>query len=96
MCCSHRDVFLGLCCVSDVELAAVVLIAVVFEHSVVRVISSSEDLQFVSTRRVLHCLLKICNLCYVVVDIWFLFRAQPGAHFRLKIEKLCAVTGDLP
>ena len=47
------------------------LAAVKVKHSVaIRVISSSEDFQFVSTRRVLHCLLKICNLCYVVVEIW--------------------------
>ena len=33
------------------------------KHSVaIRVISSSEDLQFVSTRRVLHCLLKFEKL----------------------------------
>ena len=47
----------GLRCASDFELAAVVV-----EHSVViRVISSSEDLQLVSTRRVLHRLLRICK-----------------------------------
>ena len=61
------------------------LAAVKVKHSVaIRVISSSEDLQFVSTRRVLHYLLKICNSCYVVVDIrvsipctaWCAFQAE--------------------
>ena len=65
------------------------------KHSVaIRVISSSEDLQFVSTRRVLHCPLKICNLCHVVVDIWVSIPCTACAHFRLKIEKLCAEIGD--
>ena len=57
----------------------------------IRVMSSSEDLQFVSTPRVLHCLLKICNLCYVVVDVCFSIPCTAG----VKIEKLCAETSDL-
>ena len=66
------------------------------KHSVaIRDISSSEDLQFVSTRSVLHCLLKICNLRYVFVDIWVSIPCTACAHFRLKIEKLCAEIGDL-
>ena len=60
MCGSHRHVFLGLCCASAVKV----------KHSVaIRVISSSEDLQLGSTRRVLHCLLRSCNICDVVVYI---------------------------
>ena len=55
----------GLRCASDSELAAATV-----KHSVAIRVTSPEYLQFVSTRRVLHCLLKICNLCYVVVDIW--------------------------
>ena len=66
MCCSHRHVFLGLCCVSVASWPAVNV-----KHSVaIRVISSSEDLQFVSTRRVLHRLLRICKAYDVVVFIW--------------------------
>ena len=67
MCCSQRHVFFRMCLLClGCELAAVKV-----KHSVaIRVISSSEDLQFVSTRRVLHSLLKIYNLCHVVVNIW--------------------------
>ena len=61
----------------------------------IRVISSSEDLQFVNTPRVLHCLLKICNLRSVVVNIWVSIPCTAGAPVRLKNEKLCAETGDL-
>ena len=55
---SHRHVFLGLCCASDSELAAANV-----KHSVaIRVFSSPEDLQLVSTRRVLHRLLRIAKI----------------------------------
>ena len=60
----HRHVFLELCCSSDSELAAAVV-----EHSVA-IQASSEDLQLVSTRRVLHRLLRICKAYDVVVNIW--------------------------
>ena len=54
----------GLCCAKDSELAAVVV-----EHSVAIRVTSPGDLQLVSTRRVLHCLLRICKAYDVVVDI---------------------------
>ena len=54
-----------------------------------------EVLQFVSTQRVLHRLLKICKICDVVVDIWVSIPCTAGAPFRLNNEKLCAETGDL-
>ena len=55
----------GLCCASDSELAAVVV-----ERSAAVRVTSPEDLQLVSTRRVLHRLLKICKAYDVVVNIW--------------------------
>ena len=68
---THGHVFLELCCASDSELAAAVV-----EHSVA-IQASSEDLQLVSTRRVLHRLLRFCKAYDVVVDIWgFLSHAQ--------------------
>ena len=80
----------GLRCASDSELAAAVV-----EHSVAVRVTSPEDLQLVSTRRVLHRLLRICKTCDVVVDIWVSIPCTAGVHFRLNNEKLCAETGDL-
>ena len=80
----------GLRCTSDSELAAAVV-----EHSVAFRVASPEDLQLVSTRRVLHRLLRICKTCDVVVDIWVSIPRTVGARFRLDNEKLCAETGDL-
>ena len=80
----------GLRCASDSELAAVVV-----EHSVAVRVTSPEDLQLVSTRRVLHRLLRICKTCGVVVDVWVSIPCAVGAPFRLHNEKLCAETGDL-
>ena len=49
------------------------------KHSVaIRVISSSEDLHFVSTPRVLHCLLTIYNLCYVEIGDGFSCKRSNG------------------
>ena len=62
---THGHVFLELCCASDSELAAAVV-----EHCVAIRVTSSEDLQLVSTRRVLHRLLRICKAKDVVVFIW--------------------------
>ena len=71
---SHEHVFLGgLRCASDSELAAAKV-----EHSVAIRVTSPEYLQFVSTRRVLHRLLRICNAYDVVVDIWVSIRAETG------------------
>ena len=81
--------FLELRCSSDSELAAAVV-----EHSVA-IRASSEDLQLVSTRRVLHRLLRICKACDVVVDVWVSIPCTVGAPFRLNNEKLGAETGDL-
>ena len=80
----------GLRCASDSELAAAVV-----EHSLAFRVTSPEDLQLVSTRRVLHRLLRICKTCDVVVDIWVSIPRTGGARFRLDNEKLCAETGDL-
>ena len=55
----------GLRCASDSELAAAMV-----KHSVAIRVTSPEYLQFVSTRRVLHRLLRICKAYDVVVDIW--------------------------
>ena len=81
--------FLELCCASDYELAAAVV-----EHSVA-IRASSEELQLVSTRRVLHRLLRICKAYDVVVDIWVSIPCTVGAPFRLNNEMPGAETGDL-
>ena len=87
---SHRHVFWELCCASDSELAAAVV-----ELSVAIRVTSSEDFQLVSTRRVLHRLLRICKTYDVVVDIWVSIPCTAGAPFRLNNEKPGAETGDL-
>ena len=51
---THGHVFLELCCASDSELAAAVVV-----HSVAIRVTSSEDLQRASTRCALHRLLRI-------------------------------------
>ena len=91
--------FLGLCCASDFELAAVVV-----EHSVaIRVISSSEDIQLASTQRALHRLLRICK-AYDVVCGHLVF--DPNhisscddvdcfAHAEGRVEKTSAFSGRL-
>ena len=86
---THGHVFLELCCASDSVLAAVVV-----EHPVA-IRASSEDIQLVSTRRVLHRLLRICKAYDVVVDIWVSIPCTVGAPFRLNHEKLGAETSDL-
>ena len=85
---THGHVFLELCCASDSELAAAVV-----EHSVA-IQASSEDLQLVSTRRVLHRLLRFCKAYDVVVDIWVSIPCTVGASFGLKSEKPGAETSD--
>ena len=88
---SHKHVFLGLCCASDSELAAAKV-----KHSVaIRVNSSSEDLQLVSTRRVLQRLLRICKAYDVIVDLCFSILCNAGMPFKWINEKLGAETGDL-
>ena len=77
-------------CALDSELAAAVV-----EHSVAIRVTSPEDLQLVSTRRVLHRLLRICKAYDVVVDNWVSIPFTVGAPFRLNNEKLGAKTGDL-
>ena len=86
---THGHVFLELCCASDSVLAAAVV-----EHPVA-IRASSEDIQLVSTRRVLRRLLRICKAYDVVVDIWVSIPCTVGAPFRLNNEKLGAETGDL-
>ena len=72
--------FLELCCASDSELAAAKV-----KHSVaIRVISSPEDLQLVSTRRVLHRLLRICKTYDVVVNIWVSIASRRRGREDLK------------
>ena len=67
----------GLCCASDSELAAVVV-----EHSVAVRVTFPEDYQLVSTRRVLHRLLRICKTCDVVVDIWGFYPTHSWCAFQ--------------
>ena len=62
---THGHVFLELCCASDSELAAVVV-----KHSVAIRVTSSEDIQLMSTRRALHHLLRICEAHDAVVNIF--------------------------
>ena len=87
---THGHVFLELCCASDSELAAAVV-----EHSVAIGVTSSEDLQLASARRVLHRLLRICKAYDAVVDIWVSIPCTAGMPFRRINEKLGAETGDL-
>ena len=56
---SHEHVFLGTALCLGFRVGAVAIR-----------VTSPEDLQLVSTRRVLHHLLRICKTCDVVVDIW--------------------------
>ena len=86
----HGHVFLELSCASDSELAAAVV-----EHSVAIRVTSSEDIQLMSTRRALHRLLRICKAYDVVVDIWVSIPRTAGTPFRRINEKLGAETGDL-
>ena len=57
-------------------------------------VTSPEYLQFVSTRRVLHCLLRICKAFDAVVDIWVSIPCTAGTPFKRINEKLGAETGD--
>ena len=86
---NSSHVFLGLCCASDSELAAAKV-----KHSVaIRVISSSEDLQLVSTRRVLHRLLRICKTYDVVVHIWVSIETgEPLVCVNTLYERNCGTT----
>ena len=80
----------GLRCASDSELAAAMV-----KHSVAIRVTSPEYLQFVSTRRVLHRLLRICKAYVVVVDIWVPTSWIAGTPFRRIDDKLGSETGDL-
>ena len=71
------------------------MVAVVVEHSVAIRVTSFEDLQLVSTLRVLHRLLRICKACDVVVDIWVSIPCTAGTPFRRINEKLGAETDDI-
>ena len=82
---------LELCCASDSELAAVVVV----EHSVVIRVTSFEDLQLTSARTALYCLLIICKAYDVVVNIWVLIPCTAGTPFKPINEKLGAETGNL-
>ena len=86
---THGHVFLELCCASDSELAAAVV-----EHTVAIRVTSSEDLQLVSTRCALHRPVRICKAYDVVVDIWVSIPCTAGQPFRRINEKLGAETGD--
>ena len=67
----------------------------VVEHSVVIRVTSSEDLQLVSTRPALHRLLMICKAYDVVANILVLIPCTAGTAFRCINEKLGAETRDL-
>ena len=65
------------------------------KHSVAIRVTSPEYLQFVSTRRVLHRLLRICKAYDVVVDMWVPTSWIAGTPFRRIDEKLGSETGGL-
>ena len=64
-------------------------------HSVAIRVTSSEDLQLASTRRVLHRLLRICKAYDVVVDIWVSILCTAGTPFRRINEERGVETGNL-